>query len=140
LINSGVGIDSEEPDSWPDGPFEFRHGTFPEAVNEDDIFDAVTMLAVVEHVSTGDRQTWAEAVPKLLRRGGRLIVTVPSPMVDRMLEVGIRLRLLDGMDTGHHHGMDPKVIPSEFGLPPMRILTATTFELGLNHLLVFERT
>jgi SAM-dependent methyltransferase len=140
LIKSGIGVDTDEPSSWPDGPYEFRHGTFPDVLTDSEAFDAVTMLAVVEHVPSDTRMTWAAAVPRLLKEGGRLIMTVPSPMVDRILDVGIRFHLLHGMDAEHHHGLDPRVIPQEFAIPPMRLLRQSRFEFGLNHLLVFERS
>ena len=139
LIKSGIGIDTEEPSSWPTGPFTFRHGTFPEVLDDKDRFDVVLMLAVIEHVSDEVRTTWATRVPPLLRRGGRLIITVPAPAVDLILDVGIRFRLLHGMDTVHHHGFNPRIVPQEFSIPPMRLLKASRFEFGLNHLFVFER-
>ena len=138
LIESGVGIDTDQPLAWPAGPFEFRHGTFPEELHDGEKFDTVFMLAVVEHLSTDDRKTWATSVPEVLAPCGRLIITVPSAMVDRILDIGIRFGLLHGMDTEQHHGMDPKVIPGEFAVSRMRLLEASRFELGLNHLLVFE--
>jgi SAM-dependent methyltransferase len=140
LIKSGIGIDTEQPSSWPTGPYSFRHGTFPEALGNDDRFDIVVMLAVIEHVSDEIRTTWASRVPKLLTQGGRLIITVPAPAVDRILDIGIRLRLLHGMDTANHHGFDPLVVPQEFSVSPMRLVEASRFEFGLNHLFVFERT
>jgi SAM-dependent methyltransferase len=138
-FRSGVGIDTDQADSWPIGPYEFRRGEFPEAIKKTDSFDAVVMLAVVEHVSSDVRKIWASTVPTLLRERGRLIITVPAPVVDRILDIGIRFRLLDGMDAEHHHGFDPRVIPQEFASKPMRLLNASRFELGLNHLFVFER-
>ena len=98
-------------------PYEFRHGTFPDVVTDSEVFDAVMMLAVVEHVPSDLRTTWATVVPRMLMQGGRLIMTVPSPVVDRILDVGIRFRLLDGMDVEQHHGLDPRVIPQEFRVP-----------------------
>ncbi len=93
LIKSGIGVDVEEPTSWPTGPYELRRGTFPEVLNDSEAFDAVVMLAVVEHVPSDIRRTWASSVPSLLRPGGRLIITVPAPVVDRILDIEIRLRI-----------------------------------------------
>ena len=140
LDQVGVGIDTDAQPSWPSGPYTFRHGSFPEVIEESDDFDAVVMLAVIEHVSQEALTTWAIAVPTLLRPGGKLIITVPAPVVDRILDVGIRLRLLHGMDTANHHGFDPRVVPEEFSIPSIRLVKASRFELGLNHLFVFERT
>ena len=139
VINSGIGVDVDEPTSWPTGPYEFRRGTFPEVLNNGEIFDVVVMLAVVEHVPADIRRTWASSIPCLLRPGGRLIITVPAPVVDQILDIGIRLRILHGMEAEQHHGLDPSVIPQEFASPSIRLLEASRFEFGLNHLMVFER-
>ena len=90
-IQSGIGIDPDEPSAWPSGPYEFRRGRFPDALEGSDQFDAITMLAVIEHVSADMRKKWFETVTELLRPGGRLIITVPAPVVDRLLDIGIRL-------------------------------------------------
>ena len=41
LIKSGIGVDVDEPTSWPTGPYEFRRGTFPEVLDDSETFDAV---------------------------------------------------------------------------------------------------
>jgi 2-polyprenyl-3-methyl-5-hydroxy-6-metoxy-1,4-benzoquinol methylase len=140
LIKSGIGIDPDEPSDWPTGPYEFRQGTFPDALDGADRFDAIAMLAVIEHVPSDIRKTWFDTVMAVLNPGGRLIITVPAPAVDRLLDVGIRLHLLHGMDAESHHGFDPRVIPEELSTSAMRLLKASRFEMGLNHLFVYERT
>ena len=101
-------------------------------LEENETFDAVIMLAVVEHVSHEVLTTWATAVPTLTEEHGRLIITVPAPVVDRILDVGIRLRLLHGMDTANHHGFDPRVVPQgfadSFDAPRQSITIRTWFE------------
>jgi SAM-dependent methyltransferase len=139
LIGSGLGIDPDQPSDWPSGPYEFRRGTFPDALDGAAGFDAITMLAVIEHVPAEMLQKWFEKVAVLLNPGGRLIVTVPAPFVDRLLDIGIRLHLLHGMDTESHHGFDPRVLPEKLSTSAMRLVEASRFELGLNHLFVFER-
>lgn len=140
-IMSGLGIDPAPIGQWPaawEGRFERRIGTFPDAVGDDGPFDAIVMLAVVEHISEPELKEWARATADLLRPGGRLVITVPSPHVDTLLHWGMRLRLLAGMDAHHHHGFAPSDVPALFGaeLTPM---THRTFQLGLNNLFVFRR-
>lgn len=139
-IASGVGIDTEEAAAPPDGRFERRTGVFPDAVRPGEQFDAMTMLAVVEHVSDHELGKWADAVPRILRPGGRLVITTPSPLVDRIIHAGIRLRLLDGMEAHQHHGFDPRTVPGIFSVSGVSLETRRRFELGLNHLFVFTVT
>jgi 2-polyprenyl-3-methyl-5-hydroxy-6-metoxy-1,4-benzoquinol methylase len=139
-IASGVGIDIRPTDSWAGEGFERRVGTFPETVGAGERFDAVVMLAVVEHVPADELSRWGAAVPDLLRADGRLVVTTPSPVVDHILHAGIRLRVLDGMEADEHHGFDPRDVPGIFSRPGLRLERRSRFELGLNHLFVFAAT
>jgi SAM-dependent methyltransferase len=139
-IPSGVGIDNKENDDWVGEDYERRVGTFPESLRPGEQFDAVVMLAVVEHVPDDELARWAAAVPRILRPHGRLVITTPSPMVDHILDVGIRLRVIDGMEADEHHGFDPAEVPTIFSVPGMRLEKRRRFELGLNHLFVFSAT
>jgi 2-polyprenyl-3-methyl-5-hydroxy-6-metoxy-1,4-benzoquinol methylase len=138
LVKFGVGVDLEGADNWPAGPYERRTGRLTDLVDHE-VFDAVVMLAVVEHVSIEELQEWATALPDLLRPSGRLIVTTPSPFVDHILHAGIRLKVLDGMEAHQHHGFDPADVPTIFSSPALRLRHYQRFELRLNHLFVFDR-
>jgi hypothetical protein len=63
-------------------------------------------------------------------------MTVPSPLVDRIVDVLRRLRLVHGMDIEAHHGYRTEETPRHFA--GFRVLRHETFELGLNHLYVLE--
>lgn len=139
-IASGVGIDTRDSETWVDGPYERRTGRFPDDLGDGEQFDAVVMLAVVEHVSDSELGRWASATADVLRPRGRLVITVPSPMVDHLLHAGIRLRLLDGMEAHEHHGFDPRNVPDIFCGPRLSLVRRRRFELGLNHLFVFSAT
>jgi hypothetical protein len=65
-------------------------------------------------------------------------MTVPSPVVDRITSVLARLRLIAGMDLEQHYGLHPDEVVSAFA-PHLRLVERARFELGLNHVLVFER-
>ena len=139
-IPSGLGIDTRENESWVGDGYERRVGRFPEDLGAEDRFDAVVMLAVVEHVPADELTRWAAAVPKILRPKGRLVITTPSPMVDHILDAGIKLRVMDGMEAEEHHGFDPEEVPAIFSVAGMRLEHRSRFELGLNHLFVFAAT
>ena len=78
------------------------------------------------------------ACRRLLGPGGRVVLTVPSPAVDRIVDVLRRLRLVHGMDIEAHHGYRPEETPRHFA--GFRVVRHESFELGLNHLYVLERT
>jgi len=132
-VRDAVGID---PDA-PAGPGLIR-GSFPEDLRDRGPYDVLALLAVFEHVPDGERPGFVAACRDLLRPGGRVVITVPAPLVDRIVDGLRRLRLLHGMDIEAHHGYQPEATPGYFAAAGMRLITHERFELGLNHLFVFE--
>lgn len=119
---------------------DIHEGYFPGALPDGaGPFDAVVMLAILEHVPPGAMAEFATAVAGALAPGGRLVVTVPAPLVDHILDVAMRLHVLDGMESEAHHGFDPTTTPTIFGGAGLRLVQHRRFQLGLNHLYVFER-
>ena len=102
-------------------------------------FDAIAMLAVLEHFPNYQHQALADGIATHLRPGGLLVITVPSPMVDHILTVLLKLRLVHGMSLEEHHGYDTSMTGQIFGAPRFRLLKHERFQLGLNNLFVFER-
>jgi SAM-dependent methyltransferase len=137
---TGIGIDPVLVGESPRPGVELRLGGFPAAVAHDQAFDAVLMLAVVEHVQPEELRRWAKAVPVLLKPGGRLIVTTPSPKVDHILHLLIRLRVIDGIGAHEHYGFEPKWVPEIFSSDDLVLVHRKRFQFGLNNLFVFERT
>jgi 2-polyprenyl-3-methyl-5-hydroxy-6-metoxy-1,4-benzoquinol methylase len=138
-VAKGVGIDLQEPESWVEGPYDLRVGQFPDVLDTGQTFDAVVALAVVEHVPREGLDAWAAAIPDLLVSGGRLIITTPSPKVDEILHLLIKLRVIDGMEAHEHYGFDPRTVPDIFGTGPLALEKRARFQLGINHRFVFVK-
>ncbi len=102
-------------------------------------YDAILALAVFEHLDDESLSAARDTLPDLLHPGGRLIVTVPHPFVDHILDVLMLLGLIDGQATDEHHGYDPNRL-LELASNRMRLAVRRRFQLGLNNLYVFERT
>ncbi|MFO0952920.1 MAG: class I SAM-dependent methyltransferase [Isosphaeraceae bacterium] len=111
---------------WFEPPLAFEPGSF----------DAVVMLATLEHIR--DKDPLAVECRRLLRPGGRVIVTVPSGRVDAIVDVLCRLGLADGMSLDEHHGFDPTRTPEVFARHGFEVEYAGRFQLGLNHLFVLR--
>jgi 2-polyprenyl-3-methyl-5-hydroxy-6-metoxy-1,4-benzoquinol methylase len=135
----GVGIDLQKPDDWVEGPYELRVGEFPDVMEPGETFDAIVSLAVVEHVPREGLETWAKAIPDLLAPGGRFVITTPSPKVDEILHLLIKVRVIDGMEAHEHYGFDPRTVPEIFGSDALELEKRSRFQLGLNHLFVFRK-
>jgi SAM-dependent methyltransferase len=104
---------------------------------DDASFDAVVMLATLEHVR--DKDSLGRECHRLLRSGGRLIITVPSGFVDTIIHTLCALRLADGMSLEEHHGYDPRTTPEVFGRLGFVLEYRRRFQLGLNHLFVLRK-
>jgi len=120
--------------------WEIQPGYFPQVMpRRNERWDAITMLAVLEHVSPNEQANLVTACADLLRDGGRVILTVPSPAVDHILSLLQTLRLIDGMSLEQHFGFDPQDTKTLFRPPAFRLCGHLRFQLGLNHLFIFER-
>ena len=136
-IAGGVGIDPDAPSLERSGVRLVR-GRFPDDA-PDQRFDAITMLAVIEHLPESSYTAVGEAAARLLRDGGRLIATVPEPAVDRIVHLLQRLRLAAGMSLHEHHGFATARTRAIFEPAGFTLLRHRRFQLGLNNLFVFER-
>lgn len=136
-IASAAGIDPLAEPVTRDGITIHRGaipGTHPFGPGE---FDAITMLAVLEHIQ--DTDGLARECFRLLSPRGRVIITVPSPGVDHILAVLRFFRLIHGMSLEEHHGYDIRQTPGLFARAGFRLHRRASFQLGLNHLFVFEK-
>ena len=138
-IVSGVGLDPVLASSGTRGKFRFVADGFPSAVVNDEPFDVITFLAVLEHVPPAELAAWPGACSRLLAPGGVVVVTVPSPRVDDILHVLIRLHLVEGMSVHEHHRFDPGRVPAAFASTTLSLVAQRRFELGLNNLYVFRK-
>jgi SAM-dependent methyltransferase len=136
-IGPSVGLD---PLAVPETTRHYRllTGMFtPPTDFPDASFDAVVMLATLEHIRDKDplaRECW-----RLLRPGGRVIITVPAGFVDVIVDLLCKIRLADGMSLDEHHGYDPRTTPDVFGRFGFTLERWRRFQLGLNHLFVLRK-
>jgi len=105
---------------------------------EDASFDSVVMLATLEHIR--DKAPLARECYRLLSPAGRVIITVPAPIVDKVVDVLVWLRLADGMSLEEHHGFNPQETPAIFSQYGLALEHHSRFQLGCNHLYVFRKT
>jgi 2-polyprenyl-3-methyl-5-hydroxy-6-metoxy-1,4-benzoquinol methylase len=116
-------------------------GFFPEAIPASaGQFDVITMLAVLEHFPETAYDSLRSGCEKLLRPGGKLLITVPSHQVDLILKWLSFFRLIDGMSLEEHHGYEVSKTVEIFPPEKFRLIKHAGFQLGLNNLFVFERT
>ncbi len=69
---------------------------------EDDCCDVVTMLAVIEHLEPRIVLPLLAEINRILKPGGRFILTVPAGWTDFILRIMARLKLVSGVEIQEH--------------------------------------
>lgn len=114
-------------------------GKFPDDLPEDNTFNCITMLAVLEHIPKIEQLNLSKDCFKYLETSGRVIITVPSPFVDHILSLLSKFRLIDGMSLEEHYGFKVEDVPVIFNSKQFKLIKHKKFQLGLNNLFVFEK-
>ena len=120
---------------------ELKTGFFPSVVEERQMqgaYDAIFALAVFEHFSEHDLRQSVTVIAKMLTPSGRLIITIPHPFVDKILEVLMFFRLIEGQSFDEHHGFDPEALLIYFS-ETLKLVKRERFQFGLNNIFIFER-
>jgi 2-polyprenyl-3-methyl-5-hydroxy-6-metoxy-1,4-benzoquinol methylase len=138
-ISEGIGIDPDLDHTIVQDRYTLLRGTFPQDVPKTAPFDVITMLAVLEHVPPHQQLEMACKCAVLLRPGGYLVITVPSALVDPILDLLKAMRLIDGQALHEHYGFDHRNTPTIFASDSLTLLIARKFQIGLNNLYVFRR-
>jgi len=138
-LGPGVGIDPDLSGDSRVGDSVLLKGRFPDALPNESPFDAITLLAVLEHVPQKEQAALAANCAKFLKPGGYLVVTVPSPAVDRIAAVLRFLRIIHGMSLEEHVGFDVAGTEPIFRKAGLTLVKRKKFQLGLNNLFVFRK-
>lgn len=103
-------------------------------------FDTITCLATYEHLSHSERTSFWKLAHKNLSSEGKLIMTVPHPWVDYILEIGKSLGLLSGMDDHQHTDVNANDLIKEARGHELSLERLERFQFGLNRLFIFRRS
>jgi 2-polyprenyl-3-methyl-5-hydroxy-6-metoxy-1,4-benzoquinol methylase len=135
------GVDPRSSVNLINSNSEIRNGYFPSVIGECQMqgaYDAIFALAVFEHFSEKDILQSASVISRMLSSRGRLIITVPHPIVDKVLDVLMYLKLIEGQALEEHHGFNPDMLLKYFS-GALRLVKHERFQFGLNNVFVFER-
>jgi len=117
-----------------------QHTFFAANLEEDNfpfetMFDTVLMIALIEHIRNAERLI--EQALSRLKPSGRIVITTPTPLGDRIHTIGAHLGLFARSAIEHHVKIysksDLEALAHRFNL---KIEQYRTFEFGCNQLLV----
>jgi 2-polyprenyl-3-methyl-5-hydroxy-6-metoxy-1,4-benzoquinol methylase len=99
-------------------------------------FETIVLAAVLEHVNNPNQLI--HTLKCCLSSEGRLIITTPTPLADRILKIGSKIRIFDKEAAEEHKQLftreDLMDLSSQLNFS---VLYYERFELGLNQLVVF---
>jgi 2-polyprenyl-3-methyl-5-hydroxy-6-metoxy-1,4-benzoquinol methylase len=145
LMDGGIGIDHEpcSADNWKGmgENFQFQLGGL-ELLTPENLprVNLVTALAVVEHLQEAQIREFARRLAEFIEPNGRILLTIPHPMVDHIVHLGMALKLLSGVSIDDHHGLDPHTAKDLIEKEGWHLEHWTRFQCGLNNEMLFSRT
>lgn len=102
---------------------------------DDEYFDVVTMMAVVEHISRKVALSVVSSVLRVLRMNGILIVTTPNKWTDTLLRLLARVGAVSREEIDEHQELytrdSLRLLLEEAGFSRAAIKTGC-FEMGMN--------
>lgn len=139
-LGEGYGIDPDLEGETTSPRYRLVPGWFPADLADDvGTFDAITMLALFEHISPEDQPKVVQKCRDLLRPGGIVILTIPSKQVDHILDVLEKVKLVVDDSIHQHYGFDAKRDTEPvFHAGGFATDHRSSFQLGLNNLFAFR--
>jgi len=138
-LTKGIGIDKKIP-AFRSENLELINSKLEQEIPlSDNSVDCVTMLAVLEHL------IYPAAILKecfrILKNGGRLIITAPTPRAKFVLELlAYRLKLLDQTEIREHlNYFSLNQIKDLLAGIGFKIVAARQFEFGFNNFIIAQK-
>jgi SAM-dependent methyltransferase len=115
----------------------YRYDLDRDEINLDRQFDTILMVAVIEHLA--DPRHILRQMPRLLRPGGRLVITTPTPFGNLIHSIGVNLGLFyKTAAQDHKHIYDQVSLPHLLKECGLEVIKYRSFILGGNQLCVSQ--
>jgi len=139
-LGEGYGIDPDLEGETVAPRYRLVPGWFPAELADDvGTFDAITMLALFEHISPEDQPKVVARCRELLNPDGIVILTIPSKQVDLILDVLEKVKLVVDDSIHQHYGFDAKKDTEPvFHRGGFVTQHRKSFQLGLNNVFAFR--
>ena len=139
-IREGVGIDFKVP-AMENGKIKTLQMTLDDNLDfKDNTFDIVTLLAVLEHLEKP--VAICREIARVLKPGGRLLITVPSIRSQPLLEFfAFKVGLVSPKEIEDHKKYyDKRELEELFAqIDELEIVSHKYFQLGMNNFCIIEK-
>jgi 2-polyprenyl-3-methyl-5-hydroxy-6-metoxy-1,4-benzoquinol methylase len=103
-------------------------------------FDTIVLLAVIEHINVEEVYLIFQKLFKHLKKGGKIILTTPTPQSKWLLELLAALRILDKQNIEEHkHYWNIKEIYDLAEMNGLRVEFYENFQLGFNQFAILVK-
>ncbi len=142
IVSRGVGIDYDAADSRPAPNLEVLGFHFRDRLPfADGTFDKIVLLAVIEHIPFDQRGVLLGEFRRVLRAGGQVILTTPTPASRPLLDfLAFRLKVISAPEIADHKHYYSRADLAALAADHGFTCTAyQTFQFGLNSLAAFTK-
>lgn len=139
-IKSGMGIDYDAPEKNA-GNIKFKKFKYVDKLPlENSSFDAVVMLAVLEHIDLDKVKLLFSEFNRVLRQRGKIILTTPTKLSKPLLELLAGFKIINRGEIADHKKYysknDVVKLASKTGF---KIVSYKLFQLGFNSVAVLKK-
>lgn len=108
---------------------------------KENFFNKVFLLAVLEHIEEIDAQVLFLEFSRVLKKNGRIIITIPTLRGKAALELlALKLKILSFEEiSDHKHYYSEKEICDLATVSGLKVIYSKLFQFGLNSLYVIEK-
>ncbi len=138
-LGTGIGIDPGLEEEVIMGRYSLYPGIFPDDMTSTDRFDVITVLATLEHIPEQRLSSFVKSCFFYLKRGGLIIITVPSILTYRLLPVLKAIGIIEGMSLDELTMLKPGDVPGLFPTEQFQVVTIKQFQVRFNNLIVLSR-
>lgn len=140
-FKSGYGLDYDIEDHQEENITFLKHRCQGGLPLENSFFEKVFMLAVLEHIEEKDVPGLFSEFSRILKKGGRVIITTPTLWAKPILEfLALKLKVLSPEEVADHkHYYLTEEIRNLAEKSGLRMIKARYFQLGLNCLYILEK-
>lgn len=137
-ISKGYGIDCLTENKTEDNLIFKKIGFKKRLPFKSRYFDKVVILAVLEHIK--NKKDLAKEIYRVLKKEGKVIITVPSPKADKLLEILVKLKIIDEIDFIKQHTTPAHSdVLTMFNNCEFKLLMHKKFQFGYNNIYIFMK-